>query len=249
MTNPLQVKSIIDPDLNLVLQNLKLDIFSTLNCVKIGSIQSFDVTKKTAQVQILFKWTLPTGTTQSQPVLVDVPVFTLQGGGGAIQFPIQAGDQCLILFSDRRIDEWFQNGAEVVPGDPRMHDLSDGIALVGLNALNSKLPPYPTDQVVLSYQGTNLALTSDGYTITAEGGAEFDINDTIDLTAADGAEITLGTLVSIKNSATSLLTCVTDLINVLSTLTVTVSGTSGIVSAATIAALVTVQDTLNTLLE
>ena len=71
----------------------------------------------------------------------------------------------------------------------------------------------------------------------------------MDLKSSGGAEVELDTLVSIKNSATTLLVCLTNLITALESLTVTVTGSSGIVSAATIAALAVVQNTLNTLLE
>ena len=233
MTAQLQGKTVIDPDLVDVLHNLKLDVFQSFNCVKVGEINSFDPIKKTAEVQLLFKITLPDGTVDSYSPIVDVPVFTLQGGGGAIQFPVAEGDQCIVLFSDRRLDEWFRTGEEAVPGDARMHDLSDGITLVGINALNSSLPTYPTDKVVLSYQGSKFELTATGYNVIGTGGAEIDLD----------------TLVGIKNNATSLLICLTNLITALESLTVTVTGGTGVVSAATVAALTAVQNTLNTLLE
>ena len=113
-----------------------------------------------------------------------------------------------------------------------MHDLSDGIALVGLNALSSNLPIYPSNKVILTYNGST-----------------FSIGSNVDLKSSGGAEVELDTLVSIKNSATTLLVCLTNLITALESLTVTVTGSSGIVSAATIAALAVVQNTLNTLLE
>lgn len=150
-------KSLLDPQTFDMLQSLKQDIFRSLNAVKIGQIRVFDPSKKTAQVQILFKRVVPsqTGndgqTIQDYPVLVDCPVFTLQGDGGAIQMPIVPGDQCVLLFSDRNIDGWFQNGSAVAPFDARCHDLSDGICLVGLNSLASDLSDYPADTLRISY--------------------------------------------------------------------------------------------------
>lgn len=231
----MQDKSVVDPDIVDVLHNLKLDIFSSLNCVKVGSIQSFDATKKTAQVQILFKRTLADGTVQSQPLLVDVPVFTLQGGGGFVQFPIQPGDQCVLVFSDRRLDEWYANGAEAAPGDARMHDLSDGIALVGVNALNSSLPTYPSNQVVFSYSGSKVLITSSGIKIISTGGAEIDLD----------------TLIGIKNGTTTLLTLMTNFITLLESLTVQDDEGGNILplTAASIAALEAFKAQLATLLE
>jgi hypothetical protein len=133
---------IIDPTMADVLNDFKKDVFRTMNCVKIGKIISFNGIKKSAQVQILFKAVNADGTFTSLPVLVDCPIFTLQGGASAIQTPITAGDNCLVLFSDRNIDLWFQTGSENAPSNSRCHDLSDGIVLVGLNALNSPMSAY-----------------------------------------------------------------------------------------------------------
>lgn len=246
MVSSPQVKSIIEPSLTEVLFNLKLDIFATMNCVKVGQITSFDVTKKTAQVQILFRRVLPDGTIQSYPLLIDCPVYTPQGGGGALQFPITAGDQCLLLFSDRRLDEWYQTGGEAAPGDPRMHHMSDAICLVGINALNSSLANYPTDRVVLSYKGSRFELTDNGWNFVSDEGAEVEISDIIDLTADAGGELLLDDKVLIRNTTTTLLTVLNGFIDVLKTLQVT--GPLPL-TAGSIAALETYKTTLATLLE
>lgn len=227
-----QKKTIVDPDLTDVLSIFKQDLLATMNCVKIGQIQSFDPAKKTAQIKILFKRVLPDMTTVSYPQLVDAPVVTLQGGGGAIQFPIKAGDQCLLFFSDRRLDEWYQNGSESAPGDPRMHDLSDAICLVGVNPLNSSLGTAPTDRVVLSYQGSRFELTATGWNFIGTGSAEIDLT---------------GAIVTIKNNTTTLLTLLDGLIDVVAAITVQTGGTPPL-TAASIAALQAQKLVLATLL-
>lgn len=140
--------NVTKPTLKNVFDNSKAEIFQTLNCVKVGTIVSFDSTKRTAEVQISFKRSLSipikdeVGREQfivSYPLLVDCPVVTLQGGGAGAAFPIAAGDECLVFFADANIDAWFDNGGEALPFDGRRHDLSDGIALVGLNSLANTL--------------------------------------------------------------------------------------------------------------
>lgn len=247
MTEQLQQKTIIDPELSDVLALQKLDVFASLNCVKIGQITAFDGETKTATIQILFKRQLPDGKAVSYPVLLDCPVFTLQGGGGLLQMPIAAGDQCIVLFSDRCIDNWYQNGSQAVPSSTRMHDMSDGIALVGINALNSDLPTYPTDRVTLSYQGTSFEVTSTGWNFVGVGGAEITIDDDIDLTANAGGEIALTDKVLLKNNATTLLTLLNGLIDVIAAATVQTAGTPPL-TAVTIAALQAYKVQLATLL-
>lgn len=84
------------------------------------------------------------------PKLVDVPICWQGGGGATWTFPIQPGDECLVIFASRCIDQWWysgfspptgQTGADGKPvntlNDPlsfRMHDLSDGFAIVGVKS-------------------------------------------------------------------------------------------------------------------
>lgn len=205
MTQELQQKTIIDPGLSDVLALHKMATFASMNCVKIGKITSFDATKKTAQVQVLFKRQLPDGTIVSYTPLIDCPVFTLQGGGGYLQMPIAAGDNCILLFSDRSIDEWYQNGQEALPANTRMHDASDAIAIVGLNPLSSSGPVAPTNKIVMSYLGSRFELTATGWNFVGEGTGEIDIN---------------GAIITIKNTTTSLLILLDGLIDVIAALQV-----------------------------
>jgi len=65
------------------------------------------------------------------PLLLDCPVIFPSGGGYSLTFPINAGDECLVIFASRCIDAWWQQGTIGKPLELRMHDLSDGFALPG----------------------------------------------------------------------------------------------------------------------
>jgi hypothetical protein len=93
----------------------------------------------------------------AMPKLVDVPVCWMGGGGATWTFPIQPGDECLVVFSSRCIDAWYaqgflapntqdNNGNPVNfgnnPTDFRMHDLSDGFALVGVRSQPRKFSTF-----------------------------------------------------------------------------------------------------------
>lgn len=217
----LNINSILSPELLDAFGQLKLDITRTMNCVKVGQIQSFDGSKQTAQVQLLFKRVLNDGSIADYPVLVDCPVFTLQGGGAALEMPIAAGDQCIVLFADRNLDAWFQNGAAAAPFDARCHDLSDGMCLVGINPLNKALSAFPTDHARLflgsteiKVYGNKIELSSSGATISLESG-----------------------LISIANGTTNLLTVLNGLIDTLTAITVQDGSATLPLTAAAIAAL------------
>jgi len=200
-----QNKSIIQPGLSDVLMNLKMDILGTLRVAMVGKINSFDASKQTAQIKVMSKMQLSDGTYKDYPLLIDCPVFTPQGGGGSLMFPIAAGDECLVIFADRRVDEWFKTGDAQVPADGRMHELSDGIAIVGLNSLARSISGFPTNKVLLTYQGSTVELDASGIKLIGEGGAEIDLQST---------------LITIKNGTTTLLTLLNGLIDVLTALQV-----------------------------
>ena len=63
--------------------------------------------------------------------LLDCPVMFPTGGGFTLTFPINAGDEGLIIFASRCIDNWYQNGGVQPPYELHMHDLSDGFYLPG----------------------------------------------------------------------------------------------------------------------
>lgn len=68
------------------------------------------------------------------PKLMDCPVVFPQGGGAVLTFPLNPGDECLVVFASRGIDFWWQNGAAngpQIPAGARMHHLSDGFVIPG----------------------------------------------------------------------------------------------------------------------
>jgi phage baseplate assembly protein gpV len=65
-------------------------------------------------------------------------------------FPVVAGDECLVVFSSRCIDAWWQNGGYANNQAMfRMHDLSDGFAFVGISSVPQVQPAISTNSVQL----------------------------------------------------------------------------------------------------
>lgn len=116
-----------------------------------GIVQSFDSVACTCTVQpaIAGQGVDEKGQIQSAPLplLTDVPVIFPRGGGCTITFPVKAGDECLVIFSDRCIDFWWQNGGVQEPVDPRQHDLSDAFAIVGPQSQAQKISGISTTSV------------------------------------------------------------------------------------------------------
>lgn len=113
-----------------------------------GIIQSFDPDTVTAIVQPAVKFvqqnTDGSTSTHNYPLLTHVPVIFPRGGGCTLTFPVKEGDECLVIFGDRCIDFWWQNGGIQEPVDQRQHDLSDGFAIVGPQSQAKKISGIST---------------------------------------------------------------------------------------------------------
>lgn len=110
-----------------------------------GIIQSFDPQAMTCTVQpsISLQQRGSDGTMSpiNLPVLLDCPVIFPTGGGCTLTFPIKQGDECLVLFSSRCIDSWWQQGGIQGQARLRMHDLSDGFVMAGPRSQPRVLSP------------------------------------------------------------------------------------------------------------
>ena len=74
------------------------------------------------------------------PEFVEVPPVFLQGGGSYTAHPIAVGDYCLLVFTERCFDRWYGGEDFKAPAEHRMHDYSDGFAIVGINPLAGAIP-------------------------------------------------------------------------------------------------------------
>lgn len=154
------------PTLDNVLQAVKDNVHENLNCINIGQIVEFNSTNQTAQVQVMIKRISEIkldGTIvyqQFPTILNDVPCFVLFGGTGYLTMPITKGDNCILLFADREIDNWFQNGSYTATTTLRTHDVSDAIAIVGINSLQTSIQSYLTTGIKMAFGSTNIQLTA-----------------------------------------------------------------------------------------
>lgn len=133
----------------------------SLNCVQVGVVQSFDAENQLATIKIAMKQVTNisndgTRSIREYPLLLECPTFILSGGNGFLTMPISQGDNCLVLFNDRDIDTWMNNGDGGVPTTARFHDLSDGFCLVGVRPLTDSLASYLESGIRLSNNGNSV---------------------------------------------------------------------------------------------
>ncbi len=171
MTNPNINLNLIpqDPSLSDLLDLFKKEIFLNLNCHHLATVQSFDPATQTVTCTINYQKTIFQLNEQTQqysavlfnyPLLAKVPVVILNGGQAGLTFPITQGDQCLLLFNDRSIDNWFQSGQVGPVPQSRFHSLSDAIALVGIRNLNTVISAYDMTRALLFNGSAGVGVSS-----------------------------------------------------------------------------------------
>lgn len=158
-----------------------------------AQIISFNAAKQTAAVQPLIREKVVNRQNGqvgfvTLPVLQDVPVCFPQAGSYVLTMPIQAGDEVLLVFSDLNIDSWWQSGGIQNWNDRRRHDLSDAIAVVGLNSVPNAIPNIATDATELRTKDGS-AKVSIKQTRVEIGPSEY-TNETVTV-ATSGTEIKL----------------------------------------------------------
>lgn len=73
------------------------------------------------------------GVSKELPEFIEVPPIFMSGGSSYDAQPITAGDYCLLFIAERCFDAWYGGDDFVSPIEMRMHDYSDGFALVGIH--------------------------------------------------------------------------------------------------------------------
>lgn len=141
-----------------------------------GIIQKYDSDTQTVEVQpaIRERTIGQSGEVAyiKYPLLVNVPIVFPQSGNYSITFPITKGDECIVVFSDLSIDNWWLYGNVQNPIEQRRHDLSDGFAILGiknqskLKNINTK-PQNNVLAIQNSVYGTGITIAEEDGTMTA----------------------------------------------------------------------------------
>ena len=141
-----------------------------------GIIEEFDPETQLAKVQPAIKRKFITRdgdrefiTPVNLPLLINVPVIFPSGGGFQLTFPVAKGDECLLSFCERSIDNWHNRGGVREPLGKRFFSLSDATALVGLNSTPNKISNFnPTDAELRSSDGAvRVTIKSDKIEVAA----------------------------------------------------------------------------------
>lgn len=180
-----------------LLTRISSDIKSDIRVSLPARVTAFDSTKQTIScIPLIREMVNINGTSRYQelPELIDVPIQMPRAGGWSITFPIQVGDECMVIFQDLCIDGWWFRGGIQNWNDLRRHDLSDAIAIFSPWSQPNTIPSYSTSnleirsddgsiKISLTPNGVNMTFPN-GYTITGDGTITGNIQVDGDITAS-----------------------------------------------------------------
>ena len=112
------------------------EALSNLHTATIAKVTA--VQEKTISVQPVINRVID-GRSIQLPEFTKVPPVFMQGGGSYTAHPITVGDYCLLILTERCFDRWYDGADFQSPAEFRMHDYSDGLAIVGVNPLASAI--------------------------------------------------------------------------------------------------------------
>lgn len=139
----------------LAFQGLQSEMWTALP----GIVIEFNPEMRTCSIQPAIQAGIPNPETGERewvnmPILLDCPVVFPGGGGYLLTFPLMEGDEVLVVFSSRCIDGWWESGELVPQMELRMHDLSDGFCIPGIESTPKVSPAIsPTDVQLRSKEG------------------------------------------------------------------------------------------------
>lgn len=114
------------------LQEIFREIAKDLGTSIAGHILAFDTETQLAQVQIGVSSRDRKGNTITPDPIIECPVQFSGGGGWSFEHKIVAGDEGLIIFSQRCLDGWIQTGGVANNPIARFHDKQDACFIPGV---------------------------------------------------------------------------------------------------------------------
>jgi phage baseplate assembly protein gpV len=161
---------------------------SQLRCALPGIITAFDSTTQLCSVKPAIRLKNVDGDTVTYielPILVNVPCVMPVCQNFVITIPVQVGDQCLLIFADRALDNFIVSGNISNPlmvsedtSAPRAHALTDAICIVGFITSQNKVANYSTDAIeirprnsatTVRVQSDKTIVTTGGQVVTVDG--------------------------------------------------------------------------------
>ena len=112
-----------------------------------GHVVAFDPDTQLAQLQIGIQRTGVDGKAYNPEVLIECQAQFTGGNAFHVEHQIDAGDECVIIFSQRCIDGWMNTGG--IANNPilRFHDINDAYFIPGLRSQPNKITGFDNNGI------------------------------------------------------------------------------------------------------
>lgn len=124
-----------------------------------GTVVSYDAATQTADIRPGLPRTLRDAdgekSLEELPVIPAVPVHWTMGGDYFVTMPLPPGAGGLLIFSERDISAWLDQGGAPDPGDEGLHGMAGAVFVPGLSTVAARLAGIPADHMALGSIKTN----------------------------------------------------------------------------------------------
>lgn len=141
-----------------IVQNNLVNIHTAL----LGKISNYDYKTHKADIKPVIKRKLNSGEIVDIPVIPSVPVLIDRNNDYIHHRPIKKGDYVLIVFCERSIDSWVQDGNENAPLDTRKYHLNDAIAIPGVAHFKKNSLAKNNEDVLIKFKNSEIVLSNSG---------------------------------------------------------------------------------------
>lgn len=159
-----------EPDLLEAMESVVNSELVALHVSLPGRVERYDHTKQQADVKPLLKKRLLDGTVEEYPIVPNVPVMWPRTADFVLAAPLSRGDQVLLVFVERSLDEWLSEGGTPAPVDRRKFNLSDAVAIPGLYSFKQTSPADTSEDAVMQFKGSKVTMRKNG-DVRVEGGS------------------------------------------------------------------------------
>jgi len=163
-------KRLITPTLYSAIRQVIKQEFLELNTAMPGQISSFNLDTQLAVIKPSLKIKYKDESeSKDRPLISNVPVVFPKMGNAHIRFPIEPGQEGLIIWSQRSIDKWISLGGIVDPEDNRKFDYSDAFFIIGAVSQPNK--------IINKGKTTSLEIVNDKMVIELQSSGKLKINN------------------------------------------------------------------------
>lgn len=153
----------VDPTQTAIIKQFFKSYSQQLRVCLPATIVTYDYKLQQASVQPTFQSQYSDGSVANLPIIYNVPVQFPSSNGAYMHFPLAAGDNVVLHFSDKALDTWLQSGALQPPSDSRTHHIADAIAVPGCKPFNAPSPVANGEDLIVSINNLQFRMKPNGH--------------------------------------------------------------------------------------